>query len=196
MKVWGLLDDALINLVKAAVDARFPSRAPEDALPELAWARRIDVGFDESSDSLRERIRKAFSKHAFDGARKDTEDALRLAGYENFEVRDASQDGSLRWFEVEIVIFRPFPFEDHYLDDQTWGAPGTWGDGGLWAPDLPVAHLRRLRSIVRSMGKHVRCRSILIVHAGETWDSDAPPGTWDDNPLATWTDDVSTLSPY
>lgn len=195
-RVFGLLDDAFIELVKSAVDVRFPSRAPVDALPELAFARRIDIGFDEPTEELRERIRKAHTKHSFDGTRKDAEDALRLAGYQNFELRDASQDGSLQWFEVEIVLFRPFPFEDHYLDDQTWGAAGNWGDGGLWAPDIPRPHLRRLRSIVRSMPKHVKCRSILLVHEGETWDADAPPGTWDDNPLATWTDNVSTLSPY
>lgn len=194
--VFGLVDDVLIELFRDAVDARFPSRAPSDALPELAHDRRIDIGFDEPADSVRERIRKAFSKYSFYGTRKDIEDSLRVAGYTDFEIRDASQDGSLRWFEFEVVIFHPFPWVDSYLSDQAWDAAGTWDDGGNWAEDMPQDQLERVRSIVRAKPTHARCRSILIVHDGDTWDSDAPPGTWDDDPLAQWTDNVSTLSAH
>lgn len=191
----GLVEQSLIEAARDAVDARFPTRAPEDALPELARDRKIEFGFNESSESLRERIRTAWRRWKMAGTKAEMDAALRLAGYTNFEIRERPADGSLAWYEFELVIFRPFPWPDDYLADQTWDAAGTWGDGGNWAADMPQEDLERLRSIVRGKPTHAICRSITIVHDGETWDADAPPGTWDDDPLAEWTDNVSTLSP-
>lgn len=195
-RVLGIMKQAVAQVATQAVQARFADTAPLDALPVILEDRNLDPAWRETGPSIRARIKRAWSTWSKAGTKEALTEALQLAGYTNFEIREQPQDGTLRWWEFEVWIFTPFPWTDDYLADGRWDDPGIWDDGGLWAPDLPLPDLARLRALIRKWkSKHSVCRNIALVHAGVTWDSDAPPGTWDDDPTATWTDDVSYLAP-
>lgn len=191
----GVIKDAFKDTLQAAVQSRVASRVSVDGLPVLLDDRNLEPAWRENETSVRQRIRKAWETWEYQGTPEGIRQALRLAGYQNFEVREQPQDGTLKVWEFEVWIYPPFPWADQYLADGRWDDAGVWDDGGAWSADLPPADLNRLRLAIRKWkGVHPRCRAIVIVHAGETWDGDAPPGTWDDDPTATWGDDVSTLN--
>lgn len=199
-KMWnrclGTVKQAFVEGVTAATQARFADLAPLDALPALLEDRNLDPAWRENELSVRARIKRAWSTWEKQGTKEGLAEAIELAGYTNYEIREQPQDGTLRWWEYEVWLRPPFPWVDDYLADGRWDDPGVWDDGGVWAADLPPEDLARLRRLVRKWkSKHAECRRIVIVHAGETWDATAPPGTWDDDPLATWGNDVSYLSP-
>lgn len=194
-RILGAMKNAVVAAAKDAVFCRFPSRAPLDALPVLLDSRELDPIWNESEKSVRARIQRAWSTWTEAGRPASLEEALRLGAFTVFEVRERRIDTSLQWWEYEVWLFKPFPFVDDYLADRRWDDPGVWNDGGVWAPDMPPPNLARLRRMLKKWpGTHTRCRWIVVVHDGETWDATAPPGTWDDDPAALWGDDVSYLS--
>lgn len=198
-KLWnrclGLVKQAIVEGAKLATKMRFADTAPIDALPVLLEDRDLDPAWGENETSVRARIKRAWVTWLMAGTKAGMSEGLRLAGYTNFEIREQPQDGTLKWWEFEVWLTPPFPWLDSYLADGRWDDPGVWDDGGLWAPDLPPPDLARLRLVVRKWKPaHASCRAIVIVHAGEQWDASAPPGTWDDDPTATWSNDVSYLS--
>lgn len=191
-KILGTMKNALAAAAREAVLARFPDRAPLDALPELLADRNLDPAWAESAPAIRERIKRAWRTWTKAGLPASIEEALRLAGFAYLEIREQTQDSTLAWWEFEVRLFAPLPFVDDYLADGRWGDPGVWGDGGVWSPAMPPPLLARLRLLIKKWkGTHTRCRSVVVVHAGETWDATAPPGTWDDDPNALWGDDVT-----
>lgn len=194
-RVLGLLKQAVLEAGKAAVKSRFAAAAPLDALPALLEDRALDPAWRETETSIRARIARAWSTWQKAGTVAGMAEAIQLAGYTNFQIRERPLDGTLAWFEFEIWLFTPFPWSDDYLADARWDAAGIWEDGGAWSPDLPPEDLARVRALVKKWKpSHSKCRQIVIVHAGETWDATAPPGTWDDAAVI-WGDDVSYLSP-
>lgn len=194
-RVLGLMKQATLEAAKAAVRARFASSAPLDALPALLEERNLDPAWRETEGSIRARIGRAWSTWSKAGTVPGMTEALQLAGYTNFQIREQPQDGTLAWYEFEIWLFGPFPWSDDYLADGRWDDAGVWDDGGAWSPDLPPEDLARVRLVARKWkSSHSRCRQIVVVHAGETWDATAPPGTWDDI-AETWGNDVSYLAP-
>lgn len=63
-KYWGALGDTLDDQVQRlieAVQARFPSKGPSDALPFKASERRIYQGLGETEAAFRERLRNAWT---------------------------------------------------------------------------------------------------------------------------------------
>jgi hypothetical protein len=194
-RVLGTMKQTVAEAVRVAVKARFAATAPLDALHHLLEDRNLDPAWNEHSDAVRLRIRRAWRTWSKAATKAAIDEALRLAGYTSFEIREQPQDGTLRWWEFEVWIFRPFPWLDFYLDDGRWDDPGVWDDGGVWAPDMPAPDLARFRMLVKKWKSlHSYCRAGVVVHAGETWDADAPPGTWDDDPDAIWTDDLSYIA--
>lgn len=195
-RILGLMKQAALEGTKAGVKMHFAATASLDALQHLLEDRNLDPAWLEDELSVRGRIRRAWSTWQKAGTIAGLSEALELAGYSTYEIRETTQDGTLAWFEFEVWCFPPFPWADDYLADARWDDPGVWSDGGPWSPDLPPEHLARLRRLVRKWkSAHSRCRRLVIVHAGETWDASAPPGTWDDDPAALWGDDVSNLAP-
>lgn len=193
--VLGLMKQAAREAAVAAVKMRFASTAALDALPHLLEDRNLDPAWNETETSVRARIRKAWVTWMLAGTKLGVGEALKLAGYTNFDIREANTDGTLAWWQFEVFLFTPFPWPDEYLADGRWDDPGVWDDGGVWATDLPAPDLTRLRALIKKWKPtHSRCRAIVLVHAGETWDADGPTATWDDV-VETWGNDVSVISP-
>lgn len=194
-RVLGLVKQALAEGARKAVMMRFAATAPIDALHALLEDRNLDPVWNENETSVRARIRKAWDTWLKAGTNAGLAEALQLAGYTNFEIREQPQDGTLKWWEFEVWLFRPFPWLDQYLTDGRWDDPGVWDDGGVWAADMPAPDLSRIRMLIRKWKPtHALCRTIAVVHAGEAWDATAPPGQWDDDADAIWTDDISYLA--
>ena len=195
-RILGLAKQMLVEGARAAVKMRFADVAPLDALPALLEDRNLDPAWREDEKSVRARIKAAWSTWQKAGTKAGMSEALELAGYTTYEIREQPQDGTLAWWEFEVWLYPPFPWSDEYLADGRWDEPGVWEDGGVWAGDMPAPDLSRVRLVVRKWKPaHTVCRRIVVVHAGETWDATAPPGTWDDDPVATWGNDVSYLAP-
>lgn len=195
-KVLGTMKNGVAYAAREAVKMRFADTAPLDALSALLEDRGLDPAWREDARSVRARIKAAWETWQLGGTKAGIARALELAGYTNYEIREQPQDGTLNWWEFEVWVFPPFAWADTYDSDGRWDDAGVWNDGGSWAEDLPAPDLSRLRLVVRKWkGTHARCRSIVVVHRGVTWDADAPPGQWDDDASATWGDDVSYLSP-
>ena len=192
-RVLGTVKQAIIEGAKAAVKARFADAAPLDALPHLLEDRGLDPPWRETGNAIRSRIKRAWDTHMMSGTKLGMIQALKDVGYENVEVLERPQDPTLAWWQFEVRLSPPFPWRDDYLADGRWNDPGVWDDGGLWAGDVPVPDLDRMRLIVSKKPTHAECRGVVVVHAGETWDADAPPGTWDDDATAMWGDDVSVI---
>lgn len=192
----GIVKDAIGAATRDAVKARFASEAHPSTLVALLEDRGLDPAWRENETSVRARIKAAWATWMLAGTKAGMGKALELAGYTNYEIIEASQDGNLRWWEFYVVVRQPFPWVDTYLADGRWGDAGDWGDGGEWAADVPEADLARLRLIVRKWKPtHAICKFIAVTHSGQTWDADAPPGEWDDAPSATWTDEISYITP-
>lgn len=194
-RVLGIVKDAISTTARTAVSQRFASLAHIASLVDLLADRNLDPAWRETETSVRERIKQAWATWQLAGTKAGLSKAIELAGYTNYEIIEQTEDGSIGWWQFYVDIRAPFPWTDTHLSDGIWDAPGVWGDGGSWAEDMPAPDLSRLRLAVRKWkGLHAECICIRIIHSGETYDETAPPGTWDDDPAATWADGISYLT--
>jgi hypothetical protein len=188
----GLLKDAFKDLAIIAVKARFPSYAHPSDLLAIAEERALPVGYRENQARLSARLKRAWDQWQEGTRPVGLKLALELLGYPDVEIREPKDDDTLQWFEFEVRLRPPFPWPDEYLADRYWGDPGLWDDGGIFSNAIPPAELELLRATIRlTKPTHSRCRAIVIIHDGEAWDFDAPPGDWDTDTTATWGDDVT-----
>ncbi len=195
-RVQGIVKDAIAAAARAAVMQRFADFATPSTLVALLEDRNLDPAWRENETSVRARVKAAWETWTLAGTPAGMGRALELAGYTNYEIVEQNADGALKWWEFYVIIRPPFPWTDTYLSDGRWEDPGNYGDGGSWAADLPPEDLSRLRLIVRKWKPtHAVCKYIEIIHAGQEWDADAPPGEWDDDATATWGDEISYISP-
>jgi len=196
-RVTGTIKNAIGATARAAVKARFASTATVDTLVWLLEDRNLDPAWRETSLSVRARIKAAWSTWEKAGTKAAMTEALELAGFTSFQVNDQADDGSLQWWEFDLIVYPPLPWTDISKSDGLWDDAGVWEDGGSWAQAAPPEIIARLRLIARKWKPtHARCRRIVIFHlaAGETWDVTAPPGLWDE-PNSLWNDDFSYISP-
>lgn len=187
-----LFRDLFVALLKEAVKARHPLLCNPDALKWIARDRDIDIGYRESQGQMSARLAAAWPTWSQAGRPISITDGLALAGYANTYTVEAHQDGSLRWWEFDVVVVYPFPWPDGWLDDGLWDDPGDWDDGGTWPTDVPPLELELVRSVIRKWKPtHSRCRRIAFVHAGDFWDD--PIDLWSDG--GEWHEDVSIYAP-
>ncbi len=63
----GAVYDAQVDLLKQAVEARFPDNAPDDALPHQGGDRKLIQGFTESDDTFRIRLKDPWGEWGLAG---------------------------------------------------------------------------------------------------------------------------------
>lgn len=202
----GLLCDATAEHARQGLRARFPSLAPESALPFIGRDRRIARGIDEPSASYRERLLTWLDDHATRGGPFAMMD--QLAAYCQVPVRIRVVDRRGNWWTREYDGSREW-----LIDQQNWNwdalpltdwsrfwviiysAFGPWGTlatiGGNPAPvgepeftvgtTATVAEAASVRSIVREWRPEgSRCEWIILAFDDNSFDptSPEPDGQW------------------
>lgn len=190
--VHALFRDLMVKLVKDAVRARLPLEAAPDALGDIARDRDIDIGYAEDQGQMSRRLAAAWPTWAQAGRPVSITDALSLAGYSDVRIYESGDDGSLAWWEFDVVLVHPFRWSDDWRDDGLWDDPGFWDDGGTWPQGVPPNEIELVRSVIRKWKPtHSRCRRIVFIHAGDFWDE--PIDLWSDG--GEWSEDVSIFTP-
>lgn len=139
--------DAVAEMIKAAVLAKFILKAPEDALAYIGIERGMPKYASETTAEYRGRLIGAWEYWHWGGTKKGVQDVLALLGY-TVEIQELYVIEPLRWSEFAITVA---PIEG--MRKKRWADDGTWGDGGLWgqgfAPTLD--ELEALESLVAGM---------------------------------------------
>ena len=188
----GSFRDVFVALLKEAVKARYPLECSPDALKWCARDRDIDIGYRENQAQMSRRVALGWRSWSKAGRPASIVEGLEFAGYTNTYTIESGDDGSLAWWEFDVVLIYPFPWPGGLLNDGVWGDPGVWGDGGVWAYDVPDNELELVRSVIRKWKPtHSRCRRIVFVHGGDFWDD--PIDTWLDG--GEWSEFVSIHAP-
>jgi hypothetical protein len=129
-RVLGIVKDSFAAAARSAVKARFAATAAVDGLVYLLDESNLDPAWRENETSVRARIRARWQTWGTVGTIEGVAAALTLAGYTNFQVNDQKLDGTLKWWEFEIILFPPFPWLDTSKSDGAWDDAGVWDDGG------------------------------------------------------------------
>jgi hypothetical protein len=181
--------DALRDRTKAAVQARFPTKAPSDGLDGIGGDREINRGSpynsnqtsNESDSSYLGRLLAAWSSWATAGSANGLLQALYDAGYRTCLIltplgKQYSLDGSRN-----LVITA--------LPSGSWFTGGLWNWFDLffpvgqlptfptsptaWSPFTPASNSDVIKSLFRLIRKWIpgwaKCNSIIAVTTGGTW---------------------------
>lgn len=139
--------DAVAEMVKAAVLAKFILKAPEDALTYIGVERGMPKYASETTEEYRFRLVGAWEYWQWGGTKKGVQDVLVLLGY-TVEIQELYLIDPLRWSEFAITVA---PIAG--LRKKRWGDDGIWGDGGLWGEGFaPIPdELEALESLAAGM---------------------------------------------
>lgn len=188
-QAFGIMCDGVLQGVQRAMESRFPSLAPVDALPLLGRARG---GFEqapgETTDQFRARLLKAWTLWQMAGTGAGIIYAFNLIGLPNVEIRESLNSttwgrhpgtAKQRWFNVIVRQPHPFgtDFSFRYGDGTTYGSGKLYGVTGdpLW-----FVIMRRLVKLLKPA--HAHCPEIILILAGDITDgtgttSDGNPAT-------------------
>lgn len=186
---FGTMLDGVLQGVQRAMWARFPSKAPEDALPLLGRARG---GFEqspgESTDQFRSRLLKAWRLWQMAGTGAGIIYAFNLLGLSNVSIREALNSSTWgrytgtakqRWFTV--IVDQPHPFGTDF--SFRYGDGTTYGSGKLYGATGDVRMFEIMRRLVRLLKPaHAHCPEVIIVLQGAITDgtgtvADGDPAT-------------------
>jgi hypothetical protein len=166
----GAVIDGVADQFLFGVRARFPSEAPDDALPHLGRDRGIVRGFAEPRAGFEERLRGWI----YDRKRKGNNYTLmrQLRGYlTGFAVPMAVVNNHGAWYLQDEDGITDYQFNDNWdwdgedtfwarfwpilhVPSDLWQIEGdygdgeTWGDGGTWGTTATYDQIRTLRAIV------------------------------------------------
>lgn len=131
-----------------ARDARFPLRAPADALPVLAWERCMERYQGEVETYHRQRLARAHDIWRWAGTPTGVARLAEAMGFTYAVARTLRQENPARWAEVDVYL-----------------------DGRSLAPGENVALYRSVRAI---MPAHAKLRGV-YKGVPELWQND---GLW------------------
>lgn len=169
----GLLKDALLEAVTAAVAARRASDCPEDALPRLGEDSQIERMPGESSASYRARLRERFPTWQASGTDLGVLLQLEAAGLSVRAKRNNQWDwdghpGNVApwWARMWLIVDRPNSFGPPLV----CGGGAVCGDGsicGMTGGSLElVAAIRRLAK--KWTSSHVLLVNVIVM-TGDGW---------------------------
>lgn len=153
----GLVFDALVEATRQAVKARFPTVAPDDAIPLIGKDRVLEPGLGEDLDTLRARIIGAWEAWSWAGTEKGLIDQLKawlpsadwaLVANREWSVPPAGRAASPDWDpghgKPGDPDYRPSRGYAAIAGDEWWSrmwvicqtdrwqSDGLWGDPGVW----------------------------------------------------------------
>lgn len=179
-----LVADAFLERARLGLIARFPSYAPEDALPLLSRDRKIMRGLNEPQSSYAVRLCQWLDTHKTRGNPFVLLEQLRSYLQSDVTVRTVDQNGN--WFSIEQggaydVQLSKGQFNWDSVSSRAWGqfwvvvygstlwtAP-KYGDGSVyskahvWGLSATPSEIDGLRTIVRQCKPaHAICRWIIV----------------------------------
>jgi hypothetical protein len=218
----GTVADAVRDHAYLGLLARFPQRAPSDALSYHTRDRRIPRGLGESEESYAARLLPWLDAHRTRGnafallrqvraycnadVRVRTVDArgnwytIDRDGTESF-VRDQGHwdwggAGASRWARFWVIIY-PTSAGLPWNEGPVWGAPGlVWGsegpDGPTWGTSATVSEVEGCRRIVKEWRPDGTRCEHIIIAFDDA--SFEPDGSSLDLPDGTWASTANRLS--
>ena len=179
---WGIgsTGDVILDAVTMAVNCRFPSSAPEDALPRISRDRRLPRGPGESTESFRARLKAAFTAWQWAGTEFGMLGQLKAYGLsnsdivENYEWDDPWPHDTDNWSRFWVVI----------------------PEGGHpWSGSIPADDQTALRRLIRAWKPaNAICVEVIALTSGRLLDWPNDGTTLDDLDVAGFTlDDSSAL---
>lgn len=201
----GLIEDMWMERLRQGLNARFPSRAPSDALAVIGRDRRIVKGYVESDEIYASRLIRAID----DWKTAGNPFALmqQVAAYSGVTMM-RTVDNSGNWYQLNNGVAEFSLNLDNwdwdgsteswgrfwlilYSESGPWERDGTWGDGDLWGDDgttwgstASPEEVGSIRGIVRDWKPaHARCMNIIVCFdedylAPAEGAGDLPDGTW------------------
>lgn len=153
----------------AALLARLPGRAPDDALPLIGDDRGIERGLNETRFSYVTRLRRAFAAWRAAGTSAGVQRELRAAGFLSALVIEAKDrfPGIEPWARFWVEIRDPSLVNATW----SWGDGTRWGTGAVWGGVNPAAHDLIQRIVRRWKGPHTRCEAVSIIVTEPVWGS-------------------------
>jgi hypothetical protein len=176
------------------VRARYPDKAPDDALAYIGADRGIERGFAEPAAGYATRLLGWLDAWKIAGSPRGL--MLQLAGYlsgyaVNLRVVSNSSawdtldesgvythvknttwnwDGdSTSWWRFWVIIY---PDPAIWVEEGAWGSGGAWGDGGVWGVDGATpeqgAALKRLIQIWKAA--HAAPQWLIVSFSWADWD--------------------------
>lgn len=199
----GLVLDGIMEWALLGVKARFPDKAPDDALAALGRDRRIRRGFAEPAAIYRLRLKRWLQTHKTRGNAFTLMEEIRsyLHGYA-VRIRCVNDRGSWQTihpdgtYEVNRltgnwdwdgrfpatartrfwVIIYPLS-TGLWAPDGEWGDGGRWGDGRTWGTTATRQQVDTIRQIVEDgRPQGARCVNIIIAFDAASFDPEASPG--------------------
>jgi hypothetical protein len=201
---FGVVQDAITEMLLQSVRARFPTRGAldtTDALRYLGRDRRLPQYPDESDEDYADRLVPWIDTHKGRGGSIALLEQLRVryaaAPFPIELIRPESgkrytlpTDGSP--ITVDTVDPAPSP-TDHWctwllafhwpvpLAHKTWGGPWAWGDGTIWGFDVPTSFTEELLQVPADWNAAHPIGYLAILddtNAATFWDF--PSGSWTD----------------
>lgn len=198
----GLILDTAHEWARQGVKARFPKRAPDDALPYLAKDRGITLGFDEPREASVARLKTAITDSKVAGGYRALLQQLRgyFAGH---AVRVAIVTNRATWHvwdEADVYTVSKlagnwdwdtdvnawarwwviiWPLDTDLIDDEGEfsESDGDFGDGGTVGTTCSPSMVSTIREIVREWHPEgTRCSEIIIALDPDSFDYSGPPG--------------------
>lgn len=175
-RIAGLMKQGALQAAKNAVKARFVNFSPPDGLLELAADHALDLGFAETSERLRTRIRDAWTTWGRAGTKEGLIAAFASVGC-TAEVLESTDSPVLQWWQFDLTVHPPFPWE------------------GPSPENVPEPYRALFKALVRKWKPtHTECRRLQVNCYAETWDQrQARRVTWDAPPPEPWTGKILVI---
>jgi hypothetical protein len=190
--VHGFFKDALKEGALRAIAARFPSKAPPDALPELGRDRLMERGRAESEAAYRTRLRQAHAFARLRGTAYGITHSIALSlGLGDSQVRHVSwkeweSDDADKWGLFWVVIYPPHGFHS----SGEWGGAGLLWGAGFWGSDASEADVATMRARIADMKRSsAKLVAVIVLLSGQIWD---PTGSWSNS--SSWGGRIATYA--
>lgn len=184
--VVGLLKDGWVEATRDAVKARFAAIAPADAIPHLLKDFVLDDLYNETLAQTRGRLAKAWSLWMKAGTKAGMLEAFADAGYTTVDIQENVTAG--RWWEFQVVLRPPFPWDHALATYWTWDGGAVWDGGAHWSGLAPIGERERVLALIKKWKpKHARLKACLVQLSGPYWGEFAwGDGTLWGGTLETW----------
>lgn len=175
----GMTCDAVVNNAVQAVESRFASIAPSDALDMLGWNSRLARAVGEPLSDYRARVQSQWKTALARGTRAGLITQLNDIGFQNVRIYEDGPVDSTHWQRYEnetdygrnfaVVIDPPHPFGDDFAS--YWGDGKLWKEGQHWGTNGDPTQIQQLINVLKHWRPvHAKLQELIIILDGSMID--------------------------